>query len=82
MNCYQLIEFLEALPSTGMIEIERKGGGEFYIVASTASYEAVGEDAIKITAELGYGAFATIPSVVLLVCEEVSFIRHSAGSKA
>lgn len=80
MNSYQVIEFLDALPKKGVIEIDRRDSGEFYVIASTASYEAMGEDAIKITAELGYGTLSTVPSVVLLPCEEITLIRHTRGS--
>lgn len=80
MNSYQVIEFLDTLPKKGVIEIDRRDSSEFYIVASTASYEAVGEDAVKITAELGYGTLATILSVVLVPCDEITLIRHTRGS--
>lgn len=80
MTSYQIIEFLESLPKQGMIEVDRSEGGEFYFTASSASYEAAGDDALKITADLGYGTLATIQSIVLVDCDRITAIRHTRGS--
>lgn len=75
MTSYTIIEFLESLPKHGIVEVDRKEGGEFYFKTATASYEAVGDDAIKISADLGYGTLSTSPSVVLVECDGIHTIR-------
>jgi hypothetical protein len=80
VTSYEVIQFLERLPKTGIIEILGSDLG-LYLVASTCSYEALGDSGVIVTGKSGFGNIATVQASMLIDVNAISAIRHTRGTE-
>jgi len=80
VTSFEAVEFLEKLPKTGIIEIQGSDLG-LYLVASSCSYEAMGDSCLLVHGKSGFGNIATVEASMLVDADRIALIRHTRGTE-